>query len=126
MHLDLVTLEVDPVENGLYQWTGPNNFTATERGGFGRVNLQDSGTYVVQGFTGECEIENDTIEVVMHSPLPAPVLSEISRRAKESLQPWVQTWKRSHGRDPTGSRQRDNTWSFPTSPQQMQVCMWPP
>ena len=73
---DLVTLEVDPIENGLYQWTGPNNFTATGlEVDLGAVNLQDSGTYVVQGFTGECEIENDTIEVVLHSPLPAPVLS---------------------------------------------------
>ena len=42
----------------------------------GAVNLQDSGTYVVQGFTGECEIENDTIEVVLHSPHNLhPVLS---------------------------------------------------
>ena len=73
---DLVTLEVDPVENGLYQWTGPNNFTATGIDvDLGAVNLQDSGTYVVQGFTGECEIENDTIEVVLHAPLPAPGLS---------------------------------------------------
>ena len=73
---DLVTLEVDPVENGLYEWTGPNNFTATGlEVDLGAVNLQDSGTYVVQGFTGECEIENDTIEVVLHSPLPAPLLS---------------------------------------------------
>ena len=73
---DVVTLEVDPVENGLYEWTGPNNFTATGiEVDLGAVNLLDSGTYVVQGFTGECEIENDTLEVTLHSPLAAPVLS---------------------------------------------------
>jgi len=73
---DLLTLEVDPIENGLYEWTGPNNFSATGiQVDLGAASLVDSGTYVVQGFTGECEIENDTIEVVLHSPLPAPDLS---------------------------------------------------
>ena len=73
---DLLTLEVDPIENGLYEWTGPNNFSATGiQVDLGAASLVDSGTYVVQGFTGECEIENDTIEVVLHSPLPAPGLS---------------------------------------------------
>ena len=62
---------MDPVENGLYEWTGPNNFTATGlEVDLGAVNLQDSETYVVQGFTGECEIENDTIEVVSLPPRP--------------------------------------------------------
>ena len=73
---DLLTLEVDPIENGLYEWTGPNNFSAAGiQVDLGAVSLVDSGTYVVQGFTGECEIENDTIEVVLHSPLPPPALS---------------------------------------------------
>ena len=73
---DLLTLEVDPIENGLYEWTGPNNFSATGiQVDLGAASLVDSGTYVVQGFTGECEIENDTIEVVLHAPLPAPGLS---------------------------------------------------
>ena len=73
---DLLTLEVDPIENGLYEWTGPNNFSATGiQVDLGAASLVDSGTYVVQGFTGECEIENDTIEVVLHSPLPPPALS---------------------------------------------------
>ena len=73
---DLLTLEVDPIENGLYEWTGPNNFSATGiQVDLGAASLVDSGTYVVQGFTGECEIENDTIEVVLHSPLPPPTLS---------------------------------------------------
>ena len=73
---DLLTLEVDPIENGLYEWTGPNNFSATGiQVDLGAASLVDSGTYVVQGFTGECEIENDTIEVVLHSPIPPPALS---------------------------------------------------
>ena len=74
---DLLTLAVDPVENGLYEWSGPNNFSATGvlEIELGAASMADAGTYVVQGFTGECEIENDTIEVVMHAPQPAPVLS---------------------------------------------------
>ena len=73
----MLTLAVDPVENGLYEWSGPNNFSATGvlEIELGAASMADAGTYVVQGFTGECEIENDTIEVVMHAPQPAPVLS---------------------------------------------------
>ena len=74
---DPLTLEVDPIENGLYQWTGPGNFTSTGLDvNLGLASLSDSGLYVVQGFTGECAIENDTIEVIVHQPLGDPVLSE--------------------------------------------------
>ena len=75
---DSLVLEVDSVENGLYQWTGPNGFesiglTTVE---LGESELSDAGLYVIQGYNGECPIQNDTIEVVVHNPLPAPVLSD--------------------------------------------------
>ena len=72
-----LSLAVEPVADGLYQWTGPNGFDqiGTEVG-IEEVTVFDSGLYVVQGFTGVCDIENDTVTVVVHSPLPAPVLSE--------------------------------------------------
>ena len=74
---DAVTIEVNPIENGLYEWTGPNGFTSTGLTlDLGVVELADSGTYVVQGFTGDCPIENDTIEVVLHIPAAPPVVSE--------------------------------------------------
>ena len=39
----------------------------------GVANTNTAGIYVVQGYTGECEIENDSLEVVVHQPLaPAP------------------------------------------------------
>lgn len=73
---DPLELAVSPIENGLYQWTGPNNFSATGlEVNVGIANTNTAGIYVVQGFTGECEIENDSLEVVVHQPLPPPVLS---------------------------------------------------
>ena len=81
---DLLTLEVDPIENGLYEWTGPNNFSAAGiQVDLGAVSLVDSGTYVVQGFTGECEIENDTIEVVLHRPSPLQHFPETTKPVKD-------------------------------------------
>jgi len=74
---DPLVMEVDSVENGLYQWTGPNDFEFTGLTvDLGESELTDAGFYVVQGYTGECPIQNDTIEVVVHNPLPAPVLSD--------------------------------------------------
>jgi gliding motility-associated-like protein len=73
---DPLELDVNPIENGLYQWTGPNNFSASGlEVNVGIANTNTAGMYVVQGFTGECEIENDSLEVVVHQPLPPPVLS---------------------------------------------------
>ena len=74
---DPLVMAVDSVENGLYQWTGPNDFEFTGLVvDLGESELNDSGLYVVQGYDGECPIQNDTIEVVVHNPLPAPVLSD--------------------------------------------------
>ncbi len=73
---DPLVLEVLPVENGLYQWSGPNNFSSTGLSvnlGYATENV--AGNYVIQGYTGECEIQNDTIEVVVHEPLGPPTLS---------------------------------------------------
>ena len=73
---DLLELSVDSVENGLYQWTGPNEFNSTGLTvDVGLANESTEGTYVIQGYTGECAIENDTIVVVVHAPQPAPVAS---------------------------------------------------
>ena len=72
-----LSLSVEPVPDGLYQWIGPNGFEASGTDvGIDEAMLFDSGVYVVQGFSGACDIENDTVTVVVHSPLPAPVLSE--------------------------------------------------
>ena len=66
---DDVSLEVNPIENGTYDWTGPNGFTFNGLTvDLGEAEVSDSGTYIVQGFEGECPIENDTIEVVIHLP----------------------------------------------------------
>ena len=74
---DPLVMAVDSVENGLYQWTGPNDFEFTGLVvDLGESELNDAGLYVVQGYDGECPIQNDTIEVVVHNPLPAPVLSD--------------------------------------------------
>ena len=71
-----LTLEVDPIENGLYQWSGPNNFAATGLSvDLGVATTTLSGTYVVQGYTGECAIEDDTINVQVHTPLGPPSLT---------------------------------------------------
>lgn len=69
---DLLTLEVDSVDNGLYQWTGPNNFTASGLSvDLGEAVPELEGQYVVQGYTGECPVANDTIEVQVHAPAEA-------------------------------------------------------
>ena len=74
---DQVSLEVNPIENGLYDWTGPNGFTSTGLAlDLGEIEVSDSGTYVVQGYIGDCPIENDTIEVVIHLPSDPPVVSD--------------------------------------------------
>ena len=65
---DPLVMAVDSVENGLYQWAGPNDF---EFSGFvvdlGESELSDAGLYVVQGYDGECPIQNDTISVTFLS-----------------------------------------------------------
>lgn len=74
---DYMTLAVNPVENGLYAWSGPNNFSAQGQSvEFGPIDPEDAGLYVVEGFTGTCPIESDTIEVIVHEPLPPLVVSE--------------------------------------------------
>ena len=74
---DDVTLEVNPIENGTYDWTGPNGFTFNGLTvDLGVAEASDAGTYIVQGFEGECPIENDTIEVVLHLPASPPVVSD--------------------------------------------------
>ncbi|MDA0946581.1 MAG: gliding motility-associated C-terminal domain-containing protein, partial [Bacteroidetes bacterium] len=72
-----LSLEVQPVENGLYMWTGPNNFG--DQGitiDLGSATLAMSGTYVVQGSLGECDIQEDTVEVVVHPPTGPPTIPE--------------------------------------------------
>ena len=44
--------------------------------GIDEATVLASGLYVVQGFEGVCDIENDTVTVEVHPPLPTPVLSE--------------------------------------------------
>ena len=70
-----LALAVEPVADGLYQWTGPNEFNQNGvEVGIEEVTEFDSGLYVVQGFLGVCDIENDTVTVVVHSPAgPSPL-----------------------------------------------------
>ena len=73
---DEVALEVSPIENGLYEWTGPNGFADQgESVVTPPVGLDDAGPYVVQAYLGECAIENDTVWVEVHEYAEAPVLS---------------------------------------------------
>lgn len=67
-----ITLATATIENGLYQWTGPSGFEAEGP----VIELNDleqeySGVYVVQGYVGECGIENDSVWVEVH-PYPEP------------------------------------------------------
>ena len=72
-----LALQVNPVDNGLYQWTGPNSYTGQGIGvDLGTATHTLAGEYVVQGYTGECPIQNDTITVVVHDPLDPPTLPE--------------------------------------------------
>ena len=67
---DDVTLEVNPIENGTYDWTGPNGFTFNGLTvDLGVAEASDAGTHR-SSFEGECPIENDTIEVVLHLQYP--------------------------------------------------------
>ncbi|MDA0940821.1 MAG: gliding motility-associated C-terminal domain-containing protein [Bacteroidetes bacterium] len=72
-----LALEVNPVENGLYQWTGPNAYSGQGISvELGTAIHPLAGEYVVQGYTGECAIANDTITVVVHDPLGPPNVSD--------------------------------------------------
>lgn len=72
-----LALEVNPVENGLYQWTGPNAYSGQGISvELGTAVHPLAGEYVVQGYTGECAIANDTITVVVHDPLGPPNVSD--------------------------------------------------
>jgi gliding motility-associated-like protein len=72
-----LALEVNPVENGLYQWTGPNAYSGQGISvELGSAVHPLAGDYVVQGYTGECAIQNDTITVVVHDPIGPPSVSD--------------------------------------------------
>lgn len=74
---DPLVLEVNPVEDGLYQWSGPGGFAAEGLViDLGNAAPSDAGTYVVSGYNGACPIEDDTLEVIVHEPLPPLVVSE--------------------------------------------------
>jgi len=72
-----LALQVNLIENGLYQWTGPNNFSGQGlEVNLGNANLTMSGDYVIQGYTGECAIQDDTISVQVHAPLGPPTIPD--------------------------------------------------
>jgi len=61
-----LALAVAPVENGLYQWTGPAGFSATgQTVTVGMASAPLAGSYVVSGWTGTCPIASDTVEVAI-------------------------------------------------------------
>ena len=77
MSREPLALQVNPIENGLYQWTGPNNFSGQGlEVNLGNANLTMSGDYVIQGYTGECAIQDDTISVQVHAPLGPPTIPD--------------------------------------------------
>jgi hypothetical protein len=73
---EALELSVSPIENGLYQWSGPNGFVDQ---GISVVtpplSIGDAGPYVVQSYLGECAIENDTVWVAVHPYAEAPLLT---------------------------------------------------
>lgn len=75
---DDIVLEVSLIENGLYQWSGPNGFEATGPSiDLPNVDGSENGIYVVQGHVGECDIQNDTIWLEVHDyPEPPSVQAE--------------------------------------------------
>ena len=71
---DPLTIEVAPVENGLYNWTGPGGFTGNGLSlALGSASAADAGSYVVSGWTGACPITSDTVDVVV-LPIAATAL----------------------------------------------------
>ena len=66
----LPSLAVESVADGLYQWTGPNDFNQNGTDvGIEEVTVFDSGSTWFKDF-GVCDIESDTVIVVVHSPCP--------------------------------------------------------
>jgi hypothetical protein len=71
-----LALEVNPVENGLYEWSGPNGYAGQGiTVDLGNAAHPLAGQYVVQWYTGDCPIQNDTLSVVVHDPLGPPTVS---------------------------------------------------
>ncbi|MCC6601066.1 MAG: gliding motility-associated C-terminal domain-containing protein [Crocinitomicaceae bacterium] len=64
---DELNMVVASVPGGLYQWSGPNNFTATGN----EVSITDfseenSGEYIISGYEGLCAVLSDTAEISIH------------------------------------------------------------
>ena len=63
---DALAIDVAPVENGLYQWTGPAGYSATGQSvAVGTATAALAGSYVVSGWTGTCPIASDTVDVTV-------------------------------------------------------------
>ena len=70
-------IEVNAVNNGLYQWAGPNG--AAGEGAileFPQATMAMEGHYVVSGSSGACDVESDSVSVVVHAPIGPPGLPE--------------------------------------------------
>lgn len=80
---ETVVLTAEPIPGGTYDWTGPNDFTASgDQIQLGPLSVDDAGEYVVTGMAGDCPIEADTLVLVVNPGPAAPVL--------EATDPWCE------------------------------------
>ena len=98
-------LFASPILDATYDWTGPNNFTASGNEiELGPLTVDDAGLYIVTGTAGDCEILPDTLEVFVAPQPPVPDLifpdalcegDDWSFTALTSADEW--TWSDSEG-----------------------------
>ncbi|MBL6657196.1 MAG: gliding motility-associated C-terminal domain-containing protein [Flavobacteriales bacterium] len=65
---DVLVLNGEFINNTDYNWNGPSGFTASGNNfTFGVLSLSDSGTYVLSGQIGECDVVSDSINVIINA-----------------------------------------------------------
>ena len=65
---DILVLNGEYIDNTDYNWDGPNGFIASGNNfTFGIVEPSDSGTYVLSGQIGECDVVSDSINIVINA-----------------------------------------------------------
>lgn len=71
-----ILLSTNTLTGATYNWTGPNNFTASgPQIQITQAQLSDAGAYTISGFLpGTCTIVPDTIEIAVHPNPIAPSL----------------------------------------------------
>ena len=72
---EVVELSANAILDATYDWTGPNDFTASgDQINIGPLTVEDAGLYIVSGMAGDCEILPDTLELFVAPQPPVPDL----------------------------------------------------